>query len=83
MQPSPICCNLQQSQNLIWPSHEAWQSWKGPLQIEKAVYTLFNTFIPLSGPPEMKIIFVTARNFLFHLNIQQMTIANHKTVCLF
>lgn len=39
--------------------------------------------IPLSGSLEMKIIFMTAGNFLFHLNIQQMTIANHKTFCLF
>lgn len=39
--------------------------------------------IPLSGSLEMKIIFMTAGNFLFHVNIQQMTIANHKTFCLF
>lgn len=39
--------------------------------------------IPLSGSLEMKIIFMTAGNFLFHLNIQQMTTANHKTFCLF
>lgn len=37
---------------------------KGPLQIKKAVYTTFNTFIPLLGPQEMKTVFITVANFL-------------------